>query len=94
MENNNKNNREDITNINIGIATQELLNKLKYRLEQKGYHSFASTHEILGIITEEYHELVDAQKSNNISEIRHELLDVAVACLFGVACIEQNSIDW
>jgi len=57
------------------------------RLEQKGYGKFASSHEILGIITEEYWELIEAVKSDNFKNIKHELNGIAIACILGLACI-------
>ncbi len=62
--------------------------RLKRRLDEKGRYVFASNHEALGIITEEQHELVEAVQSNDESEIRVEMLDVATAALFGVVSID------
>ena len=39
--------------------------------------------------TEEYFELVDAVKSNDLLKIEDELLDVIVGTLFAFASIEQ-----
>ena len=64
------------------------------KLCQKGRGSFISTHEILGVVTEEYFELVEAIKTNDTREIRLELLDVIVSSLFGLACIEQDEKYW
>jgi hypothetical protein len=92
MENTNE--RTSINDEFIDLATKELIEKLNFRLKQKGKGTFTSTHEITGIITEEYHELIEELKNNNIQAFKQELLDIAVACLFGVACIDQDSIDW
>jgi hypothetical protein len=44
----------------------ELRDKINYRLEEKGYGTMASMHEIMGIVTEEYHELIEDLHQNNI----------------------------
>jgi NTP pyrophosphatase (non-canonical NTP hydrolase) len=71
---------------------QELSSKIKSRLIEKGRGAFVSTHEILGIITEEYYELVDAVRSDVVDDVRSELLDIAVGCIFGIACINENTM--
>jgi NTP pyrophosphatase (non-canonical NTP hydrolase) len=82
-------NDEQITN-----AISKTIEKLQYRLRQKGYGTFSSKHEILGVITEEYSELVNAVHGKNYNEMKEELLDIAVGSIFGLACIEENTIDW
>ena len=72
---------------NIEEAQSRILRKLQARLEQHGPYSYASTHEILGIIAEEYHEFVEAVQSNDSKEVESELIDIAVGCLFGVASL-------
>ena len=64
------------------------------RLIEKGDGTAASYHEVLGFITEEYMELIDAVRKNNVREIKSELIDIAVACVFGVACIDAGTMDW
>lgn len=44
------------------------------------FHDFHSFHEGLGVIAEEYHELIDAIRSNNVSDIRKEAIQVAAMC--------------
>jgi len=44
----------------------------------------------LGIITEEYYEFVEAVYSNDFNEIREEMIDIAVGCLFGVASMDAK----
>lgn len=60
--------------------------KLRYRLGTKGYRSYASRHEIFGILAEEMDELLDELRINTRAghkNFRKELMDVAVAALFG-----------
>lgn len=55
------------------------------------YGPFASTHEALGVIDEEHLELQLAVRGNAISEIRHELLDLAAACIRAYDCLQSGS---
>lgn len=59
------------------------------RLDQKGDKVFAGTHETLGILTEEFHELVEAVRSDNPERVVEELQDLAVGCIIGCASIAQ-----
>jgi len=89
--------RKEITEQQIEPTLNQLRHKIHYRLKQYGNHSFASKHEILGLITEEYHELTEAIKTERgdyLPEVRNELLDLAVACIFGVTCIDHKGLDW
>jgi hypothetical protein len=74
------------------ILIQQMLIK---RLDKKGWGTFAGKHEILGILEEEYTELKDAihNDKDGIGPVKAELIDIAVGCLFGVACIEQGVIN-
>ena len=59
--------------------------KLAIRLAAKGSYSYMSYHEGLGIITEEFKELIDAVQSNDNAATNEELIDVAVGCIFALA---------
>lgn len=58
---------------------------LREKIKQKGNRVFYSSHEALGVLTEEYSELIQAIQSNRSDLIRAELLDVAVSAIWGVA---------
>ena len=60
---------------------------LRLRVEEKGPLSTIGSHEALGIITEEYYELIEAIKSNNLSEIAAETLDIIVPAIFFLASL-------
>ncbi|MFA5262045.1 MAG: MazG nucleotide pyrophosphohydrolase domain-containing protein [Candidatus Omnitrophota bacterium] len=76
-------------------AVAETRKKLLFRLmEQKGYGTWTSRHEILGFLTEEYAEVVEAVHSGSLDELKEELLDVAVGCIFAIACINSKTLDW
>lgn len=89
--------RLDVPMDTVANAVEDLKKQLVFRLEQKGKGTFASSHEILGIITEEYHELVEAVRlhgDEKARRIKSELMDIAVACVFGAACINEGKMDW
>jgi hypothetical protein len=65
---------------------------LLMRYAEKGFHKAASKHEVLGIITEEYHELIEAIHSNSKHDIAHELIDGAVSHLHGLISLYGNKI--
>ena len=78
----------------IDGSFHELRDKLSGRLNQKGMHSFASSHEVSGIMTEEYTEMLDAIKENDIMQLRHELYDIALAAIWGIISIDSELMDW
>ena len=48
---------------------------------QVKYGSFTSTHESLGVLTEEYLELIDAIRRNDPVAVRREAIQVAAVAL-------------
>jgi NTP pyrophosphatase (non-canonical NTP hydrolase) len=73
---------------------KEVERNLDQLIENKGNHTFASTHEILGVIVEEYHELIEAVQSNERTEVISELHDLAVAAIWGIVSAESEAMDW
>jgi len=86
--------RPEVTPRLINETHKKIYEEWIRRLQEKGPHICASSHEILGIVTEEFYELVDTVKSNDIDNVEKELTDVAVACLHGIASIKSNGMDW
>lgn len=87
--------RTEVTNEMINKQIKELRRMIKYRLEQKGNLSFASSHELLGILTEEYHEFREAvHDCSHAREKIAKLMDLAVACIFGSACLFEGKMEW
>lgn len=86
--------REFVEEKNIDLAFDELEYKMVNILSKKGLGTFSSIHEILGVTTEEYYEFVESVHKKDHGNIKQELLDIAVACVFGVACMEQRSLEW
>ncbi len=70
----------------IGLVSKKLARKLK----EKGRGSFLSSHEILGVVAEEYHELIESVRGDENTPVIGELGDIAVACLFGIASIREH----
>jgi hypothetical protein len=76
----------------VQMQIKGMLNK---RLAEKGCHIWLSSDEILGIITREYFEYADEVKRHGTYEgKRHELLDIAVACIVGLASMESGKMHW
>lgn len=86
--------RVQISVARIQRATGEILQSLDKRLVEKGTGTFSSRHEILGVCAEEYKELIDAVQKGSLSDVRDELIDLAVACIFGISCIDSGTLDW
>lgn len=88
--------RPNVQEAYVDAAVRAAGDKLSRRLRQKGRGTYASRLEVLGALTEEYHELTEAMISAPISgtkhSVREELLDIAVGCLFGIACIDAGYI--
>jgi len=83
-----KTDRVQISAKQVDACLEVLREEMYKRLQKHGYGSFASNHEIAGVVAEEYHEMMDALKSNDDAKYRSELLDVAVGAVFGVACMD------
>lgn len=81
--------RIKVTDEAIQNSINDIVAKLQFRMKQKGRHSYISTHESLGKITEEFWEYVEAVKGNDDDEVQHELIDIAVGCIFALASMKQ-----
>lgn len=99
--------RQHIAESTITNAKRQVSEMVTARLKEKGKGTFASTHEITGILLEEFDELVLAQRG--IKEkptlsaptrqatralYKKELIDIAVACVIGIASIDGDTVDW
>lgn len=89
------NNRQQLKQIDLDRACLEVAEKLAYRAKQKGLGAMASSHEIFGIIvqeTSEYEDAIHLRLSDD--EKIGELMDIAVAAIFGIASIRTGGVDW
>lgn len=78
-------NRPTVSDKILLQAIEEFTVNLGRRIEEKGRDAFISSHEMLGVISEEYHELIDAVRQNDPVDVASELADIAVACIFSFA---------
>jgi len=83
-------NRIIVKEKHIDEALKILKDQILRRMRQHGSESFSSKHEVLGIITEEYWELIEAVKSDDEDRFLEELEDIAVPCVFWIASKNQN----
>lgn len=74
------------------LALYELKAMLEARIREKGCDSFASLHELRGVIDEEFNELREAMHQKQLDQIELELLDLGVAVIFGYACIRSGAL--
>lgn len=86
--------RTQITKEQVEAAVEAFRKKLYWRLQQKGWGTLASTHEIAGVLGEEHNEMMKALEDNDEVEFKKELLDIAVGAVFGYACAEAKTLDW
>lgn len=88
------NHRHQIGMDQIQPEHKRLLDELVGRYGEKGYGIAVSRHEIMGLLTEEWKELLDALQSNDVDDFYYELQDIAVACLHGMISIRTKKMDW
>jgi NTP pyrophosphatase (non-canonical NTP hydrolase) len=86
--------RPKLTTNEVNIAIDALIASLFKRIEQYGTHSYSSKHEILGLLKEEFDEISSAVHNGTSEELKKELLDIAVAAVYGYACIDSKKVDW
>ena len=88
----NRTKRVPVTPQAVRLALEKLGDEIFRRLETKGFGTFASSHEILGLIVQETHEFEETVHKKDPSV--DELFDIAVAAIFGVASITSGTTDW
>ena len=93
MSNKPANKRSQINPKLVNDALSLVRTKMHKRLDQMGWGTFSSTYEILGTINGEVAEFADAIRSGTPTEIENELSNIAMACIFGIACIEAGTVD-
>ena len=86
--------RMKVRQATIDAAMQEFRAMLTKQIEAKGDVAWASSHETLGVVTEEYTELVSAIRENHLPAVKNELLDIMVAAFWGIASAKQGAWTW
>ena len=84
--------RETVRQESLEKAAAHLIEQLQRRINQHGYGAFSSRHEVLGVLTEEYLELVEAVRQNKLQDFEDELADLAVGALFALACAQGGTL--
>lgn len=80
--------RTEILTREVKDALVKVSEMVEFRMAQKGRGSYVSRHEALGIVAEEYHELIHAVQSEPLDRVEAELLDIAVAAVFGLVSVK------
>lgn len=86
--------RKSISEFDLALVTAAIEVQINKVLKEKGSGAWLSRHELLGVLTEEYYETIDAVHQGTERELMNELADVAVTCIFGIACIKKKTLDW
>jgi len=63
-------------------------------LAKQGRHTFASSHEGLGICTEEYEELIAAVRSNDGARVQEEAMNLAFGAFWLALSSVLGALDW
>jgi len=65
------------------MTSEDSFTDLRYLMSEADarYGDFASTHEALGVAMEEWHELIDAIRANDIGAIQLECMDLAAVLM-------------
>lgn len=76
-------------------AVHDMNNHAMAVIHRLGAGAYISRHEILGILTEEYQEVVEAIHLGKINnEVIHELKDLAFACIWGIVSIKAGATEY
>lgn len=86
--------RKSIDQNNVSNAINQLKEHLIKILSRKGTKTFASRHEVMGLLLEEFNELERANHKDDNDEFKYELLDLAATAIFAIACVDQDTMDW
>ena len=74
--------RQQATQAELDTAIEAVREALMKRISKHGPGKFVSPAEALGTLVEEYHEAVDAQRSNDLGEFLEEMMDVCITCVW------------
>lgn len=79
--------RNPASPIEVEQAFALLRENLERRIKKFGWGKHASPAESMGILLEEWKELIDAHQSNDLDEFAAEMLDVGVTCIWGIVSL-------
>ena len=84
-------NRQPVRKCSMNTAFDMVRSNMARAIEKHGNGAYVGAHEALGILTEEYDELIGAVRSDDPVQVEKELMDVAQVAIFGIASgIEQS----
>jgi len=79
--------RNKITNKEIKQVVKLFEKSLWEEIKKKGNGAYISPHEVRGVMEEEFAEHMDELRANNLTKQVDELIDIAIAAMWGVASI-------
>lgn len=86
--------REPINLSEIEKAMSDVRVFLENKIKEKGNLSFASIHEISGVLDEEFDELKESIHLNDYNQVEIELKDVIISAFWGLVSLQTRKIDW
>ena len=80
--------------VSLSDGLSDVLRAIDGRMQRAGkrYGPFASTHEALGVAVEEWDELRDAIRENEIDAVEHECIDLCAVLLRLVISLRTSDI--
>ena len=78
----------------ITAVLVDLGSSINDRQEEKGHSIYNTSHETLGIISEEFDEYKEAVHLNEQKHQYDELMDIAVACIIAMASLKSGKMEW
>lgn len=86
--------RPQLSDEEFSKAVALVIEKLHFRQNQKGVHSYTSCHECSGILDEEMVEFKEEVHLKSKEGQIRELQDIAVAAIWSIASINSGKTDW
>lgn len=81
--------RVDVLNADIHDAITKTIAGIDRALKKHGKGAYASSREALGVIRGEYREYEKEVDKRNMKRQKEELIDLAAATIFAIACIDK-----
>lgn len=82
--------RNQLSDVEILKSIKMVSEKIDVRLIEKHRGAYVGNHETYGSLAEEFKELLDAMQADDNMGFYAELVDIAVACILGMASMYAN----
>ena len=82
--------RRQITQVELCETLEEVSRQIARRIEKHGLGVFVSRAEAVGTLVEEYHELVEAMRGNDLRSFLDECMDVLVVCFWAEVSLRHD----